>query len=125
MSLNYAGRPEEALPLFEKAMRLNPFPPSFYYLNCGHTYRMTGRFQEAIAMYKKSIQLTPNSAPAYWSLAATFGLMGREEEARAVAGELLRINPKFSVDYVAKTSPYKRQEDRDQMIEGLRKAGLK
>jgi tetratricopeptide (TPR) repeat protein len=125
MSLNYTGRPEEALPLFEKAMRLNPFPPSFYYLNCGHTYRVTGRFQEAIAMYKKSIQLTPNSAPAHWSLAATYGLMGKEEEAKAVAADLLRINPKFSVEYVAKTSPYKRQEDRDQMIQGLRIAGLK
>ena len=125
MSLNFAGRPEEALPLFEKAMRLNPFPPSFYYLNCGHAYRMTGRFQEAVAMYKKSIQLTPNSAPAHSNLAATYGLMDREEEARAAAAELLRINPKFSVEYVAKTSPYKRQEDRDQMIQGLRKAGLK
>jgi adenylate cyclase len=125
MSLNYAGKPEEALPLFEKAMRLNPFPPSFYYLNCGHTYRLTGRFQEAVGMYKKSIQLTPNSAPAHWCLAATYGLMGREEEARAVAADLLRINPKFSVEYVAKTSPYKRQEDIDQLIQGLRKAGLK
>jgi adenylate cyclase len=76
-------------------------------------------------MYKKSIQLTPNSAPAHWCLAATYGLMGREEEARAVAADLLRINPKFSVEYVAKTSPYKRQEDKDQLIQGLRKAGLK
>jgi len=42
-----------------------------------------------------------------------------------VAAELLRINTKFSVDYVAKTSPYKRQEDIDQLIQGLRKAGLK
>jgi hypothetical protein len=29
------------------------------------------------------------------------------------------------VEYVAKTLPYKRQEDRDQLIQGLRKAGLK
>jgi hypothetical protein len=52
-------------------------------------------------------------------------LMGKEEEAKAVAADLLRINPKFSLEYVAKTSPYKRQEDKDQLIQGLRKAGLK
>jgi adenylate cyclase len=125
MSLNYAGKPEQALPLFEKAIRLNPLPPAFYYLNYGNSFRLIGRFEEAIVMYKKSIQLTPNSAPAHYVLAATYGLMGREEEAKAVAAELLRINPKFSVEYVAKTSPYKRQENTDQIIEGLRKAGLK
>jgi TolB-like protein/class 3 adenylate cyclase len=125
MSLNFAGRPEEALTLFEKAMRLNPFPPSFYYLNCGHAYRITGRFQEAVTMYKKSIQLAPRSVPAHSGLAATYALMDKEEEARATAAELLRINPKYSVDYMAKTSPYKRQEDTDRYVEALRKAGLK
>ena len=29
-------------------------------------------------------------------------MMGREKEARAEAAEVLRINPKFSVDYLAK-----------------------
>ncbi len=125
MSLNYAGKPEQAHPLFEKAIRLNPLPPAFYYLNYGHSFRLMGRFEEAVVMYKKSIQLTPNSAPAHYALAATYGLMSKEEEARAVAAELLRINPKFSVDYIAKISPYKRQEHTDQLIEGLRKAGLK
>jgi adenylate cyclase len=125
ISLYYAGRPEEALPLFEKAMRLNPLPPSCYYLHYGHTYRMTGRFQEAVAMFKKSIQLTPDNLFAHSGLAATYGLMGREKEARAEAAEALRINPKFSVEYAAKIIPFKRQEDKDQLIRGLRKAGLK
>ena len=106
-------------------MRLNPLPPSFYYLHCGHTYRMTGRFQEAVAMFKKSIQLTPDNFFAHSGLAATYGLMGREKEARAEAAEALRINPKFSVEYAVKIIPFKRQEDKDQLIHGLRKAGLK
>jgi adenylate cyclase len=55
-------------------------------------------------------------------LAVTYGLMGREKEAKAAAAELLRINPKFSVEYALKTSPYK---DKDQIIQGMRKTGLK
>ena len=31
MSLDFAGRSEEAIPLFQKAIRLNPFGPMFYY----------------------------------------------------------------------------------------------
>jgi adenylate cyclase len=124
MSLNNAGRPEEALPFFKKAMRLNPFSPAFYYQNCGSAYRNMGRFEEAVAMYKKTIQLRPNNAPAHAWLAATYALMGREQEARTEATEVLRINPKFSVAYVAKILPFKRQSDKDQLIDGLRKAGL-
>ena len=122
ITLNWAGRPEEALPLLEKAMRLNPLPPAFYYLHVGTCYRLLGRFEDAIAMFKKSIQLAPNSALAYRGLACTYGQMGREAEAKAAAAELLRINPKFTVEYALKTSPFK---DTDQIEQGLRKAGLK
>jgi adenylate cyclase len=125
LSLNYAGRPEEALPLFKKAMRMNPMSPAFYYLNCGYAYRGIGRFEEAIAMYKKTLQISPKNLPARYSLAAAYALVGRQEEAHAEAAEVMRINPKFSVAYIAKILPYKRQSDRDIIIEGLRKAGFK
>jgi hypothetical protein len=51
--------------------------------------------------------------------------MGREKETRAEVAEVLRINPKFSLDFVAKTSLYKEQSVRENMLNALRKAGLK
>ena len=51
--------------------------------------------------------------------------MGREKDARAEAAEVLRINPKFSVDYFAKALPYKDQEVPSKIVDALRKAGLK
>jgi len=52
--------------------------------------------------------------------------MGREKEARAEVEEILRINPKFSLDYFAKTAtPYKDQSEVDKVVNALRKAGLK
>ena len=121
MSLTFAGRAQEALPLFEKAMRLNPLPPAFYYLNFGHAYRLLERFEEAVTMYKKAIALTPNNILAYISLAGAYGMLGKEEEAKAAAAEVLRINPKYSIEYLAKTSVFK---DKEPLIEALRKAGL-
>jgi hypothetical protein len=52
-------------------------------------------------------------------------MMGREKEARAEAAEVLRINPKFSVEYLAKILAYKDQSQNDKIADALRKAGLK
>jgi adenylate cyclase len=50
--------------------------------------------------------------------------MGHEQEARAEAAEVLRINPKFSLEYIKKTTPYKNRADLERLIEAGRKAGL-
>ena len=64
----------------------------------------TGRYEEAVSAYKKAIQRAPNHIWTHIMLAATYSMMGREKEARAEAAEVLRINPKFSLDFWAKTS---------------------
>jgi hypothetical protein len=54
--------------------------------------------------------------------------MSREKEARAEAAEVLRINTKFWVDSWAKksiASLYKDQSEIDEVVDALRKAGLK
>ena len=123
-SLRHAGRPEEAIPLFQKAIRLNPFSPSSLYREFGIALRDAGRFEEAVSAFKKAIQLAPDHILAHLDLAVTYSMMGREKEARAEAAEVLRINPKFSLDYFAKILPYKDQSQNDKIINALRKAGL-
>ena len=124
-TLTFAGRPEEAILLFEKAIRLNPFGPSRYFMGYGHALRGTGRFPEAVSAYKKSIKREPNNFLAHLFLTATYSIMGLEKEAQSEAEEVRRLNPKFSVDYFAKVSPYKDQTETDKIIAALRKAGLK
>jgi tetratricopeptide (TPR) repeat protein len=125
MSLNYAGRSEEAIPMFQKAIRLDPVGTTSIYLHFGSALRITGRFEEAVSAYKKSVQREPNNIFAHVGLAATYSTMGREKEARIEAAEVLRINPKFSVDSYAKILPFKDQSVIDNMISAMRKAGLK
>jgi adenylate cyclase len=120
LALTRAGRAEEAIPLFQKGIRLNPFAPSPIYITFGRALRTTGRFEEAVSAYKKAIKLTPHFIDAHVGLAATYSMMGREKEARAEAAEILRINPKFSVDSYAKGI-----DETDKYINALRKAGLK
>jgi len=124
-SLHWAGKNEESIAMIKKGMRLDPYPPSFYYYMLGQCYIVAGQFEEAVAETKKAVKLEPNSLWACVVLASSYGSLGREEEARAAAAEVLRIDPKFSVEQHAKRLPYKRQPDLDRFIEGLRKAGLK
>src|SRR5262249_10939452 len=46
---NFAGRPEEAIEVVQRAMRLNPHDPFFYLFNLGLAYRLIERHEEAIA----------------------------------------------------------------------------
>jgi TolB-like protein/class 3 adenylate cyclase/Tfp pilus assembly protein PilF len=123
--LTFVGRYEEAIPLFREALRLNPRPPNSYYRQFGIALRDSGRYDEAIALQKKAIEREPNDTLAYIVLASSCQLAGREEEARTAAKELLRVNPAFSLERLAKTSPHKDREVVERFIEALRRAGLK
>jgi adenylate cyclase len=125
VSLQFACRPEEAIPLFQKAIRLNPHGPIFYYRNLGFVFWMTGRYEEAVSTFKKVIQRSPNHITVHLGLAATYIMIGREQEARDEAVEVLRIDPNFSLDRFAKVFPYKDQSVTDNLINACRKAGLK
>ena len=125
MTLNSAGKPKEAIPLFEKAIRLNPNGPTWYFLNFGTSYRMMGQYQEAITQYKKALRIAPNNIMAHLGLAATYISLSQDEEGRAEAKEVLRLNPKFSLESYAKTMTNKNQARIDRFIDALRKAGLK
>ena len=78
-----------------------------------------------MAAYKKSLQLAPDNIVSHIGLAATYSMLGREKEARAEAAEIMRVNPKFSLDFVAKMLPYKDQSQTDKVVNALRKAGLR
>lgn len=124
MALSNVGRHDEALPLYEKAIRLNPFPQSTTHFHLGLAYLFTGRCEEAIAACRKAVQAGPNNLLAHVSLTAVYGSCGRVEEARSTAAEVLRIGPTFSVEDYARHLKFK-EEDKELVVEGLRKAGLK
>ncbi len=124
-TLTYSGRPEDAIPLLQKAIRLNPFPPGafFYYLSMA--YRMVGQFNEAVEQAKKAVERDPKNQFIYLALVSACILAGREEEARAAAAEVLKINPTFSVEQFGRTLPYRDTSQIDRTMDAWRKAGLK
>jgi adenylate cyclase len=124
-ALTYSGRPEDAIPLLHKAIRLNPFAPLTFGSVLGAAYCMVGRFDEAVEHAKKTVERIPKNQFIYVFLAAACILAGREAEARAAAAEVLKINPTFSMEQFAKTLPYRDTSQIDRMVNALRKTGLK
>jgi adenylate cyclase len=125
MTLSFVGKPEESITLLKKAIRFNPMPPNWYLRQLGHTYLLAGDNEEAIASLQKVLKRNPDDVIAHIMLAASYIKEGREEEARVEAKEVLRIDPKFSLEYYVNTMPYRDQANADFTLDTLRKAGLK
>ena len=123
-TLTYAGRPEETIELTKKAMRLSPYYPDMYLGVLGTAYRLAGNYDEAIAAYDKRRERNPHSTMPYLGLALVYSEVGRDEEARAAASEVLKRNPKFSLNQARNRIPYQDPAEVDRIIAALRKAGL-
>jgi len=78
-----------------------------------------------MATLQQFISRTPNVLHAQLVLAVAASEAGREEEARAAAAEVLRINPQFSLEVMRQTWPYKDSAVVERHLAALRKAGLK
>jgi adenylate cyclase len=121
--LNYMGRRDEAIEVLKRALRLDPFPPTTVILFMGVTYRDAERYDEAIETCGRIISIEPDFLFAHTCLASAYSLSGRDEEARAEAAEVLRINPNFTLKNLARM-PYRNPEDLERMLGSLRDAGL-
>ena len=131
-TLTFEGKHEEALSMAKKAVSLNErglnsaSPASAFYWCLGISSHMMGQYEEAIAAFKKAISPWPDYVFGHVGLTASYSLAGRMEEAGAEAAEVLRINPKFSLEDIAKNGYFNyKRADKERFINALRKAGLK
>ncbi len=120
-ALSFAGRPEEAIELVEKAQRLNPAAPRWYALNLGMALYLARRYDDAVAAFRKG---RPLGDVGYRWLAAAYGQLGREQDAKAAAAEYLKLTPDFSLARHLEMLQFQHAEDREHYADGLRKAGL-
>ena len=114
----FASRWEESIPEYKKAIRLNPIPPGYYFWSLGLSYGAIGKHDEAITWCEKAVHMEPDNLMARIMMTAVYSWSGRDEEARAEAAEVLRIDPDFSLEKFAKKAGAR-------LVSALRKAGLK
>jgi adenylate cyclase len=122
--LDHAGRPQEGIPLIEKAMCLDPHYPFLYIFWLGHAYHSLERYEDAVVAFQRTISRNPDFSTAHLYLAAAYAQLGRMAEAEAEAAQTLRIDPSWSVQRVAQRLPHKDPAALARLIYGMRRAGL-
>ncbi len=120
----YAGQPLEAIPLMERAMRLDPASNGQYLHFLGLANLLAGKYETAAALFRQRIALVPGTDFSRSALVSALGHLGELDEARRVWRELMEINPKYSFAEHLSRLPFKRKEDAQRLADGIEKAGL-
>jgi adenylate cyclase len=123
-TLSFAGRWEESIPEYKKAIRLNPIPPNNCLWSLGLSYAYTEQYEEAIKWCEKAVHQEPNDLLARLMMTVVYSLSDWDKDAQAEAAEVLRIQPKFTLDKFKKKLTYKREVDRERFLGALHKAGI-
>jgi adenylate cyclase len=120
----YSGRPLEAIPAIERAMRLDPAGNRQFLHFLGMANLLAGKYETAAALLKERVVLVPETDFSRAILASALGHLGEVEQARRVWAELQQINPKYTFKEHFSRQPFKNPEDVARIAEGLTKAGL-
>jgi TolB-like protein/Flp pilus assembly protein TadD len=83
-----------------------------------------GKYEQGVEEFKKVLSRNPKDLTALVRLAMAYSLLEQEDYAHATAAEIIKLNPKFSVEKVVKALPYRKEEDRQLVKIALQKAGL-
>ena len=97
------GRPDEAPPMVEKAVKLRPHDPSLgiFYWVLGRSYFYGGRYADAIPWLRKSIELLPSSWYNRLFLVSAYALTEQKPQAAKTLAEFDKL-PEFAGYTVAR-----------------------
>ena len=122
-ALTFAGKPNEAVEMFNRAIRLSPIYPAWYLISLGACYYSMNKLDLAIEKLEDAIAMEPEPAFARIYMTSALVEAGKMDEAEQIAREVMRIERSFSVRNWQGVQ-FKNAEIRERMTTSLRKAGL-
>jgi tetratricopeptide (TPR) repeat protein len=122
----FSGRPHEAFPHLESAIRLSPQDPNMgsFLVRFAEAKYLVGDDEAAARFALKAIAQPSFQWSRYAILIAALGQLGRQDEAQRYVAEVTRKRPNFSVSFVQTMHPFSSDMGIDRYYEGLRKAGV-
>jgi TolB-like protein/Tfp pilus assembly protein PilF len=102
LALAYAGEAERAIDWAERALRLSPLDRTNYLANhaLAVAHFLRGRYDQAAHAARRAAQSAPGLSISQSLLAAALARLGRIEEARLAALQVLTLDPFFSAGKV-------------------------
>jgi adenylate cyclase len=124
-ALMLAGHSRRAIDVLEACLWLDPLYASLASVVLGMAHYMLKQYAQASLVLRECVSRWPNLRAGHVMLAATYARLGRIDEARAEAAEVLRIQPSYTIAGTARLiAPFKQPEDDKHYCDGLRLAGL-
>lgn len=120
----FLGKPQEAIQSINKAIRLNPMAPSWYYTSLGLAHIGDEKYEEALADFTKAKQISQRDIFANIGLIASLELTGETSKAKNALDDFLISHPRFAIDEIPRRLPYKNQRDLERIMKALKAAGL-
>jgi TolB-like protein len=117
----FEGHGAAGIGCVQKALRLNPHPPGWYYWVLGEAQYAAEEYEAAVESLRAEETYRTGSRRI---LAAALAMLGRSDEARQEARLYLSGNPKFTIRHWMESQPFRDLATRDRFVEGYRKAGL-
>jgi adenylate cyclase len=103
---------------------LDPHYPDLFLHFLGHASFVSGRYEDAVAAFRRRLQRQPKSDITHVLLAASLGQLGFAAEAKEAWQEALRVNPNYSLEQKRKIMPYSDEGEFDRIVSGLQQAGI-
>jgi len=123
-ALSQNGRNPEAIEFLQQVIRLDPFHPPLYLMYLGSSYYLDGRNAPALEVLRTGARRLRGFRPMHVWRAAAAAKLKHQDEAREAAADVLGLQPNFTIRKFLLLNRYARQEDSDNLAEGLRAAGL-
>ena len=123
-----AGRHQEAVEPFKKAMRLDPSYRDALGYGLGRAYFFMSQFEQSAVLFEKAYESSPDNAKPLWYLPAAYAYLDRQIDAENAFEKLKELNPRWSRMYYLRkgfAGNLKNPKDLELLTEGLRKAGMK
>ena len=115
------GRPDLAIDLISRAIKLNPGEASFH-ANKGVAFKDLGRWDEAIVCYRSAIGLQPQQPEAHNSLGNALALSARPDEAQASYRRAIALRPDYAEAHYNLGITLKEQGRAEDAVDCYRKA---
>jgi adenylate cyclase len=133
----FLGHFDQALEVFDKAIRLSPRDPALQFMYFGKSWTNFGlkQYDQAIDWARRAIAIGPNNPFPHLFLAAALALTGQEAEAREALQQYLALPYSERLRTIAAFKEYNAHfsnpksdprvlDSLERQYEGLRKAGL-
>jgi TolB-like protein/class 3 adenylate cyclase/Flp pilus assembly protein TadD len=110
----------------EQALALSPRDTSktIWYAGWGIAAFNAEHYEECIEIASKALREHPGLASSLRQLTASYGMLGRKEDASTSLGKLLERMPDLTITKVRDIVPFRHSADKERWLEGLRRAGL-